>query len=424
VGGGVGCVAGGAVVGGGVAGVLSEGDFLPQTESVVAARITANAVARERGPNFIHTSNRRAATGGPGIPEGIIAGPPGARKNSRRARGLHPVSEDSPEGGRLAIPDTRGAIYIGISGYDYRHWRGAFYPPGLARSRWLAWASHAFNSIELNGTFYSLKTPDTFRRWARESPDDGFVFAVKGSRFITHNLKLTRPRPALANFFASGVLALGRKTGPFLWQLPPGFAFQPDRVEAFLKLLPSDSAAAERLARHHDRRVSGRALLHSPEPMRYRHAFEVRHPSFLDPAFYELLRAHDVSFVIADSAGKFVRADEVTASFVYVRLHGSSALYAGAYPAEELDDWAGRIAAWAAPAGPPARDVCVYFDNDALGHAPHDAIALAEKVRARLGELARAQPSVSSASREAQAARSRAGRTSRASRRTPRVSST
>jgi uncharacterized protein YecE (DUF72 family) len=335
---------------------------------------------------------------------------------------LHLVAEDQPEA-EAAIPKARGQVHIGISGYDYRHWRGMFYPPGLARQRWLAYASRAFNSIELNGTFYSLKSPDTFRRWARDSPPDGFVFAVKGSRFITHNLKLTRPRPALANFFASGVLALGGKTGPFLWQLPPGHAFRPDRVEAFLKVLPADSAGAERLARRHERRVSGRALLQSPEPVRYRHAFEVRHPSFLDPAFYALLRAHDAAFVIADSAGKFVRADEVTASFVYVRLHGSGALYAGGYPPAELDAWAGRIAAWAAPSGPPARDVYVYFDNDALGHAPHDAAALAEKVRARLGELVPAQPSRRSASSDAHAARSRAGRTSGASRRTPRLSS-
>ena len=213
------------------------------------------------------------------------------------------------------------------------------------------------------------------------------MFAVKGSRFITHNLKLTRPRPALANFFASGLLALGRKTGPLLWQLPPGYAFRRERVEAFLDELPRDSTAAERLARRHDRRVSGRALLRASEPARYRHAFEVRHPSFFDPAFYDLLRAHDAAFVIADSAGKFVRADVVTASFVYVRLHGSGELYVGGYPAAELDDWAARIAAWASPPRPPARDVHVYFDNDALGHAPRDAAALTEKVRALLGKL-------------------------------------
>jgi uncharacterized protein YecE (DUF72 family) len=286
-----------------------------------------------------------------------------------------------------AIAGGRGSVYIGTSGYDYPHWRGRFYPRDLPRREWLRYASRAFNSIELNGTFYSLKTPDTFRRWARDTPADGFALAVKGSRYLTHNLKLTRPRPALANLFASGVLALGPKSGPFLWQLPPGYAFRPDRVEAFLKALPGDTSAAERLARRHDRRVKGRALLHAAEPARYRHAFEVRHPSFLDPAFYELLRAHDAAFVIADSAGKFVRADVVTASFVYVRLHGSGALYAGGYPAAELDEWAARIAEWASPSRPPARDVYVYFDNDALGHAPHDAVALTEKVRARRGPL-------------------------------------
>jgi uncharacterized protein YecE (DUF72 family) len=183
------------------------------------------------------------------------------------------------------------------------------------------------------------------------------------------------------------VLALGEKTGPFLWQLPPGYSFRPERIEAFLDLLPTDSVAAERLARRHDERVRGRALLRATAAVRFRHAFEVRHPSFLSPVFYELLRAHDAAFVIADSAGKFVRADELTASFVYVRLHGSGVLYAGGYPPAELDEWAGRIAAWAAPERPPVRDVYVYFDNDALGHAPHDAIALSEKVRARLGAL-------------------------------------
>jgi uncharacterized protein YecE (DUF72 family) len=313
----------------------------------------------------------------------------------------------------------RGAVYIGTSGYDYPHWRETFYPRGLARSRWLSYASRAFNSIELNGTFYSLKTPDNFRRWVAETPER-FVFAVKGSRFITHNLKLTRPRPALANLFASGVLALGEKTGPFLWQLPPGYAFRRERIEAFLDALPADSTAGERLARRHDRRVRARALLRAAASVRYRHAFEVRHPSFLSPEFYELLRAHDAAFVIADSAGKFVRADEVTAGFVYVRLHGSGALYSGGYPPAELDEWARRVAAWAAPEHGPARDVYVYFDNDALGHAPHDAIALSERVRTRLGELLPAQLSRSSASSDLQAARSRSGRTRAASDRMPR----
>jgi uncharacterized protein YecE (DUF72 family) len=361
-----------------------------------------------------------AASRGPLSRKGYHCLPAGAREKLTTGT---PIALRSwvRSGLRWVIEASRGAVYIGTSGYDYPHWRGTFYPRGLARSRWLAYASQAFNSIELNGTFYSLKTPDTFRRWAGETPD-GFVFAVKGSRFITHNLKLTRPRPALANFFASGVLALGDKTGPFLWQLPLGYAFRPERIDAFLPLLPSDSASAARLARRHDERVRGRALLRAAAAVGFRHAFEVRHRSFLSPAFYERLRAHDAAFVIADSAGKFVRADEVTASFVYVRLHGSGELYAGGYPPAELDEWAGRIAAWAAPNRPPAHDVYVYFDNDALGHAPHDAIALSERVRARLGELAPRQSSVSSASSEAHAARSRSGRTSRASRRMPRFS--
>jgi len=399
------------VVGGGVAGVLEAGDFLPQTERVEAARITATAVTRERGPNFIQDLQRGAATRGPG--------------NRRRVPLRHVACTRNPHrfaGKRWAIGQARGAVYIGTSGYDYPHWRGAFYPRGLPRSRWLAHVSRAFNSVELNGTFYSLKSPDIFRRWARETPEDGFVFAIKGSRFITHNLKLTRPQPALGNFLASGILALGGKTGPFLWQLPPGYAFRPERVEAFLKLLPADSTAAERVARRHDHRVRGRALLRAAAAVRFRHAFEVRHPSFLSPAFYDLLRAHGCAFVIADSAGKFVRADEVTADFVYVRLHGSGALYAGGYPAGELDEWAARIGRWAAPGQEPARDVYVYFDNDALGNAPRDAAGLTERVRGLLGDLVPDRLRTSSRSSEAQAPRSRSGRTRRASRRTLRPS--
>src|SRR5436189_3917171 len=154
-----------------------------------------------------------------------------------------------------------GLVYIGISGYDYPHWRGAFYPKDLPRRSWFAHASHAFNSIELNGTFYSLKTPAVFERWAREAPRRNFVFAVKGSRFITHNLKLRRARPALANFYASGVLALGRRTGPFLWQLPATYRFDADRLETFMALLPRRTAAAEALARDHDHRLKKGALV-------------------------------------------------------------------------------------------------------------------------------------------------------------------
>ena len=203
---------------------------------------------------------------------------------------------------------------------------------------------------------------------------------MKGSRFITHNLKLRRAEGALANFFASGVLALGRKTGPFLWQLPAGYRFEPERIESFIRLLPRDSRQAGSLARGHDHRVRRGALVDAAELVPYRHAFEVRHPSYFDPAFYDLLRRHGCAFVVADTAGKFDYAEEVTASFVYVRLHGSQELYASGYTGEELDRWAARIRGWAAPATGATRDVYVYFDNDARGRAPHDARGLAERL--------------------------------------------
>lgn len=272
-------------------------------------------------------------------------------------------------------------VYVGVSGYTYPHWRGLFYPSDLPARRWLEYASRQFNSIELNGTFYSLKSPPVFRRWVAQTPTSGFVFAVKGSRFITHNLKLARAAGALANFYASGVLALGRTTGPFLWQLPPAYRFDAERVEEFLRLLPRGTTAAARLARRHDRHLRGRALTSAPARRRYRHAFEVRHPSFLTREFYDQLEAHGCALVVADTAGRFPCVEELTADFVYVRLHGSRALYAGAYTERELARWAARVERWAGRrGGRTGRDVYVYFDNDAFAHAPHNALALAGRL--------------------------------------------
>jgi uncharacterized protein YecE (DUF72 family) len=281
----------------------------------------------------------------------------------------------------------RGRVYVGTSGYDYPGWRGDFYPAsGVPRREWLRYAAQFFNSVELNGTFYSLKSPETFARWASLVPP-GFVLAVKGSRFITHNLKLRGAEGALANFYASGVLALGERTGPFLWQLPDSYKFEADRLHAFIDLLPGDSEAAARLARGHDHRLKRGALTEPPGArVAYRHCFEVRHPSYFAPAFFELLRDRGCGYVIADTAGRWGYAEEVTAPFVYVRLHGSQQLYASGYTARELEDWADRVVAWARP--PAARDVYVYFDNDARGHAPHDARGLFERVGARLGTRA------------------------------------
>jgi uncharacterized protein YecE (DUF72 family) len=268
--------------------------------------------------------------------------------------------------------------FIGISGYDYQPWRARFYPDDLPRRRWLEYASRTFNSVELNGTFYSLKSPAVFARWVTEVPPKGFLFAVKGGRFLTHNLKLRNAEASLGNFFASGVLALGRKTGPILWQLPATYKFDAERMDSFMRLLPRTAREAEAVARQHDFRLRRGALVEAAAPVRFRHAFEVRHPSYFHDEFYAILRERKCAFVIADTAGKFPYAEVVTTDFVYVRLHGSRELYASGYTDEELDEWARKISAWMS--GPTPRDVYVYFDNDAKVHAPFDAKRLAERV--------------------------------------------
>ena len=272
--------------------------------------------------------------------------------------------------GRQAPRQTR----IGISGYVYRGWRDRFYPSELPARRWLEYASRKFNSIELNSTFYSLKSPSVYEKWAGEVPAD-FVFAVKGSRFVTHNLKLRNAEGALANFFASGVLALGAKTGPFLWQLPATYGYTRERVTEFLALLPHSSREAARLARKHDARVRN-PLTRARATVAYRHAFEVRHPSFFCDEFFDLIRDAGCALVVADTAGKFPYDETLTADFVYIRLHGSTQLYVSGYRDDELDMWAGKIKKWRRRG-----DVYVYFDNDAKVHAPFDAMRLAERLR-------------------------------------------
>jgi uncharacterized protein YecE (DUF72 family) len=282
-------------------------------------------------------------------------------------------------------------IRVGISGWTYAPWRGVFYPHGLPRKRELAFAAAAFRTIEINGTFYGLQRPESFAAWAEAVPDD-FVFAVKAPRFITHLLRLREAGTALANFFASGLLRLGAKLGPLLWQLPPNFRFDAERIEEFLAALPHDTDAAAALARHHDHHVAGRAFIESREHRLLRHALEARHASFVDPAAVALLHAHDVALVCSD-APDWPHLGDVTAEFVYCRLHGAEQLYVSGYDDAALDAWAARVRAWAAGGRPcdlacvgPApqrrrRDVFVYFDNDAKVRAPADARAL----MARLG---------------------------------------
>src|SRR5690606_30630664 len=185
-----------------------------------------------------------------------------------------------------------GTIRIGISGWTYKPWRGVFYPEKLVQKRELAFAARQFRSIEINGTFYGLQKPDAFARWSEETPDD-FVFAVKGSRYITHMLRLKEIERPLANFMASGLLRLGPKLGPLLWQFPPRMRFDPDLFQPFLAALPHETGEAVALARRHDARLNGRAWLRSDVEQPLRHAVEIRDESFRTPEFVHLLRRHN-----------------------------------------------------------------------------------------------------------------------------------
>jgi uncharacterized protein YecE (DUF72 family) len=270
-------------------------------------------------------------------------------------------------------------VKVGISGWTYDGWRRAFYPEGLPRRLELAHVAERLGSVEINGSFYSLQRPTSWTRWRSETPES-FVFAVKGGRYITHVRRLRDVEVPLATFLASGVLALGPKLGPLLWQLPPQLAYDEARLTAFLELLPRTTGAALELARRFDpeRLKPDRVLIETDADRPLRHAVEVRHPSFAAAEPIALLRRHDVALVVADSAGKWPHLEEVTSSFVYVRLHGAEELYTSGYTDAALDEWAIKIAAWR-DAG---LDVFVYFDNDVKVRAPYDAMALAARLDA------------------------------------------
>jgi uncharacterized protein YecE (DUF72 family) len=218
---------------------------------------------------------------------------------------------------------SRLDLRIGISGWTYAGWRGVFYPKDLPHHRELHFASRAQDSIEINGSFYSLQRPSSYQRWYAETPR-GFLFSVKGARFITHMKKLREIETPLANFFASGVLVLREKLGPILWQFPPSLGWNEERFRDFFEILPRTTEQAAELARQHDEKVKHGAWTESNRRRRLRYAVEIRHKTFLVPEFFALLRNYQIGFVIADTAGKFPYAEEVTADFVYVRLHGSA----------------------------------------------------------------------------------------------------
>ena len=314
-----------------------------------------------------------------------------------------------------------GNVLIGISGWRYEPWRGVFYPPGLAQRRELEYASRAFPTIEINGTFYSLQRPECFSAWHDAAPP-GFTFAIKGSRFITHMKRLRDIERPLANLFASGLFMLRDKMGPYLWQFPPNFHFNADLLEAFFELLPRDTESALALARRRDARVKGRSCLTIDCNRKLRHAIEIRHESFLDPAFVKLIHKHRIALVVADTAGKWPFVEDVTADFMYLRLHGDVELYASGYSGEALDVWAERIHAWRhggelplakkiipgrAPPVRKSRDVYCYFDNDIKVKAPFDAQALIRKVEALEREEGRDEHRVRDAGRLLRAPRLR-----------------
>jgi len=308
---------------------------------------------------------------------------------------------------------SHGTVRIGISGWKYAGWRGEFYPSKLPQRCELAYAAGIFGSIEINGTHYSLQRPESFAKWSDATPAD-FVFAVKGSRYITHMLRLERVRTPLANFFASGVLRLGAKLGPILWQFPANFRFEPRRIESFLKLLPRDTDSALALARRHDKRVSGRSWLKSGCHQALRHCMEIRHASFGVPQFVEMLRAYRIGLVCADTV-EWPLLMDITSDFVYCRLHGSQEPYASGYDDRALDTWAARVAAWAQGDEPKgatratrnfapkvaSRDVFVYFDNDAKVRAPFDALGLMSRVDKLLSGAPRGSTRVDDSRREA-----------------------
>ncbi len=281
------------------------------------------------------------------------------------------------------------SVRIGISGWRYGPWRGVFYPRGLPQRSELAYAARRFGTIEINGTFYSLQRPEYFDQWYHDTPP-GFVFSVKGPRFITHMKRLREVGGPVANFFASGLFNLREKLGPILWQFPPNFRYEPERLEAFLRLLPRDTEQALALARHREKRLHGRSRLAIDARRRLRHAIEIRHESFLGAPFIRMLRRHSVALVVADTAGKWPRCEDLTADFVYLRLHGDKEIYSSGYDEGALAHWAERIRAWQSGGQPPdarlvssvpgrersGRDVYCYFDNDVKVRAPFDAAAL------------------------------------------------
>lgn len=284
-------------------------------------------------------------------------------------------------------------IHIGMSGWTFEGWRDQFYPKGLTQKKELEYASRQVNSIEVNGTFYSLQKPTSFQRWYEDTPED-FCFSIKAPQYISHVRRLKEVEEPLANFLASGIFCLKEKLGPILWQFPPNVMLKDDRFEKFLKLLPYDLKSASRLAKKHSAKLDGRAETKVSVEGPLRHAFEFRHPSFMNPDFIDLLREHGVAVVFAHSGLKSPYTEDLTAGFVYARMHGQDEAYKKGYPKNVLSWWADRVRTWSSGGQPDdahcvslsrpkgiKRDVFVYFDTEAKEQAPFDAMNLAQNLK-------------------------------------------
>jgi uncharacterized protein YecE (DUF72 family) len=235
-----------------------------------------------------------------------------------------------------------GSIRIGTSGWHYAHWKGPFYPEAIRTGDMLTFYMDRFDTVEINNSFYHLPEKKTLEGWRETVPED-FLFAVKASRFITHMKKLKDPRESTGKFFQR-MKALGKKLGPMLFQLPPRWKFNSERLEAFLDVLPEG----------------------------HRYAMEFRDTTWFDGQAYDLLARHDVAFCMYELAG-LRSPKEVTADFVYIRLHGPTGKkYEGSYSTRRLAGWAGAICAWARQ----GKDIYCYFDNDQAGYAAKDASRL------------------------------------------------
>ena len=240
--------------------------------------------------------------------------------------------------------ERTASIRIGTSGWTYKHWEGIFYPPEWPKKKWLEYYCDHFSTVELNATFYRLPNQGTFEKWKARTPES-FLWSVKGSKFITHTRRLKDPAEPLTNFYGA-IAGLGKKLGAILFQMPPSFPFDEKLFREFCESL---------------------------DPQ-IRHSFEIRHPSWISDRVFVLLSEFNLALCMADTAGRYPYCEEITADFIYIRLHGSKKLYASKYSEEELNSWAEKIDAW-------NRDTFVYFDNDFEGHAVNNAKRLNEILR-------------------------------------------